>query len=357
MAKRNRAQKLVAALLLSASLSIAPLTAPLAVADADNAARIVSGKSSWLQKSKKDPPEINFPVNAEWDLNSFYFQLQYGKFGAIANVVASTVGEFTSEPSKDLFFQVNLDVDGDNKGDYSLSTRGIDFIQKPAAGYSEFVNGVPFIKSGGQLSLECSTRLYRTDKRFVLMISLAGNCLKRFPRLGIQVETRDSNGVIDSIPSTAQGFLSVSTRYYDGWKCNQANRGLERRNLIDAKTKYSTCVQKNGAWLWVGKPTKPPRTSFEFLTEKAVWNCKLRRSAFVRLADSNRTLIIESGGLGLPTSSLTCVFKQLNMPSWVRSRIGSTRAIDGEKSASWSGYTAFWNYHPDDGLNITVTKK
>lgn len=348
MANRKRTQRLIAALLLSTTLSISPLTAPLAVADAE---------SSWLQKSKKDPAEINFPVNAEWDLNSFYFQLQYGHFGAIATIVASTVGEFTSEPSRDLFFQVNLDVDGDNKGDYSLSTRGIDFIQKPTAGYSEGVNGLPFINSGGQLSLECSTSLYRIGKRFVLNITADGKCLKRFPRLGIQVQTRDGNGVIDSIPSAAQGFLSVSTRYYDGWKCNQANRGLERRNLINAKTKYSTCVQKNSSWRWVGKPTKPPRTSFKFLTRKAVWNCELRRSAYVRLADSNRTLVIESGGLGLPISSLNCAFKQLNMPSWVRSRIGSTRALDGEKSASWSGYKAFWTYHPEDGLNMTVTKK
>lgn len=31
-----------------------------------------------------------------------------------------------------------------------------------------------------------------------------------------------------------------------------------------------------------------------------------------------------------------------------------TRALDGTLNASWADYEAFWNYHPDSGMNLTV---
>lgn len=48
-----------------------------------------------------------------------------------------------------------------------------------------------------------------------------------------------------------------------------------------------------------------------------------------------------------------CVFRELDVPSYVIDHIGHTRALDGTQSDAWSGMNARWNYHPDHGMNIT----
>lgn len=39
----------------------------------------------------------------------------------------------------------------------------------------------------------------------------------------------------------------------------------------------------------------------------------------------------------------------------VISRMSATRALDGMQDGQWEGISASWTYHPDDGLNITLT--
>jgi len=41
--------------------------------------------------------------------------------------------------------------------------------------------------------------------------------------------------------------------------------------------------------------------------------------------------------------------------SQVISRMSATRALDGMQDGQWEGISASWTYHPDDGLNITLT--
>ena len=42
------------------------------------------------------------------------------------------------------------------------------------------------------------------------------------------------------------------------------------------------------------------------------------------------------------------------MPDAVRQHVSTTRALDGQQTDSWTGYTARWTYHPDDGLQMTI---
>jgi hypothetical protein len=55
-----------------------------------------------------------------------------------------------------------------------------------------------------------------------------------------------------------------------------------------------------------------------------------------------------------------CVLTRLEAPRAVVARVEVTRALDGMQEASWSGpdgsYEAFWNYHSDSGLNITIAE-
>jgi hypothetical protein len=48
------------------------------------------------------------------------------------------------------------------------------------------------------------------------------------------------------------------------------------------------------------------------------------------------------------------VLGKLHTPDSVTSRIEATRALDGRLTATWSGLSASWGYHPDLGLDIVI---
>ncbi|MEN9953852.1 MAG: hypothetical protein RL028_454 [Actinomycetota bacterium] len=89
---------------------------------------------------------------------------------------------------------------------------------------------------------------------------------------------------------------------------------------------------------------------------KKTWG--LARAA---LQDSGKTLNIDGYGLGYSeiefnASDWACVVSALKMPSSVLNKIGQTRALDGMVSAKFGKVSAFWTYHPDDGLDITFSR-
>jgi hypothetical protein len=47
----------------------------------------------------------------------------------------------------------------------------------------------------------------------------------------------------------------------------------------------------------------------------------------------------------------------LDAPESVVAQMGSTRALDGTRDASFDGMTATWTYHTDDGLEVIVTDR
>jgi hypothetical protein len=50
-----------------------------------------------------------------------------------------------------------------------------------------------------------------------------------------------------------------------------------------------------------------------------------------------------------------CVLDATRAPGWVYSAVDNTRAIDGVQTAEWRGLTARWTYHPDHGLDMTIS--
>jgi hypothetical protein len=73
-----------------------------------------------------------------------------------------------------------------------------------------------------------------------------------------------------------------------------------------------------------------------------------------RVEDGGQTLTMTVGGAYMSAGTLACVFDQLGVPAAVRDHVSTTRALDGQQTDSWAGYTARWTYHPDDGLQITI---
>lgn len=80
--------------------------------------------------------------------------------------------------------------------------------------------------------------------------------------------------------------------------------------------------------------------------------------AFVYTADGGRTLIVDTEGeedfAGATIEQVACVLVELGVPTSVTTRMQNTRALDGQQTASWDGYTVTWSYHPDTGLDLII---
>ncbi len=76
------------------------------------------------------------------------------------------------------------------------------------------------------------------------------------------------------------------------------------------------------------------------------------------IGDNGSTITLDTEGdedySGDDLTEVACVLTALETPDRVISRIDQTRAIDGTLDASWGDYEAFWNYHPDSGMTLTL---
>lgn len=103
-------------------------------------------------------------------------------------------------------------------------------------------------------------------------------------------------------------------------------------------------ISKNGGVL----PTTSDKASFDQIRS----DCSV--VAGYQVEDNGQTLVLTVGGAYMSTSTADCVFTKLSVPDAVRQHVATTRALDGQQTDSWSGYTARWTYHPDDGLQMTI---
>lgn len=148
----------------------------------------------------------------------------------------------------------------------------------------------------------------------------------------------------------------------------EADAIAEEKKLLAAKKLSIVCSKGSVKKVVKGDPPKCP-SGFSFggnsyLTYKAFATCKLYKKdsfwAGARLSDATRTLELLRYGKGfmlghLNDNDFNCAMKILNVSSAVKSKIFSTRAIDGQQTAKVGSMTANWTYHPDNGLNISFT--
>lgn len=84
-------------------------------------------------------------------------------------------------------------------------------------------------------------------------------------------------------------------------------------------------------------------------------------SSDVRVGDGGDTLSIDRAGAEvMPGATMTqfeCVLDELDVPAAVRDHIDSTRALDGYQEDSFDEFALGWTYHPDDGVNMTITRE
>jgi hypothetical protein len=74
------------------------------------------------------------------------------------------------------------------------------------------------------------------------------------------------------------------------------------------------------------------------------------------VTDNGKTLIMQTGASGISIDHLGCVLEKLGASDAIVQHMNTTRALDGQQTDSWAGLSARWTYHPDNGLQITITK-
>ena len=156
----------------------------------------------------------------------------------------------------------------------------------------------------------------------------------------------------------------------------KAKRDLEEVAKLEAaqlaaKKLTITCVKGKQTKKVTGDPPSCPagykNPSSSFATFQAFSNCGLYKMDAVlggaQLRDGGRTLILDGvKDFGSEFNSLSdydyrCAAKVMKMPAYIESRVGSTRALDGIQTAQWGKISAFWNFHPDNGLDITFNTR
>lgn len=80
----------------------------------------------------------------------------------------------------------------------------------------------------------------------------------------------------------------------------------------------------------------------------------------VSVEDGGFTLIIkramaeEDPGIG--GEELGCLFEALQIPASVVSRVQTTSSLSGLQDGEWDGFTAFWTFHVEEGLHMTISQ-
>lgn len=119
--------------------------------------------------------------------------------------------------------------------------------------------------------------------------------------------------------------------------------------------KFYTC--RKNKWD-SGTTATPLRTTF---AKCKLWKANRIGFPVVAIEDGGQTLSMDGIGKyaileeGLTFADMLCALAGAKAPSYVRTQIENTRAIDGMQEATWGNYKALWNYHPDDGASLIIT--
>ncbi|MGN7149279.1 hypothetical protein ACTHQ6_09845 [Arthrobacter sp. SAFR-179] len=98
-----------------------------------------------------------------------------------------------------------------------------------------------------------------------------------------------------------------------------------------------------------------------YILKEAATHCGVPHDADAKLGDNDTSLTLNGKGkedllTGLPDSMFDCILKAAKTPDYVRSQMGSTRALDGTQHASWDKISASWTYHPNTGLDVVLNE-
>ena len=296
----------------------------------------------YFQYSSADTKNAEGPISAAYDISEF--QMGIANDSELQFYILTKGGVTESDAMPPAFFEVRLDVDLDRQVDYVLNSDGLSLN-------SVDTSAAHALDAFGDTLTDCEPYAWVTSDGDAVGFSAYPSCFSSLGSyINVQVAVKSANGVWDQQPEGTT-FLKWKTSWLAGQVCNASKS--KTKKTYDGKTYI--CVLKSGKWSYQSYASYALALS-KYLTERAYYACRLEGVYGAELQDGGKTLSIDSAYLyGLDDSQFTCVEKYLAMPASVKNHIGMTRALDGIQKDSWTHMSAFWNYHPDSGLDITFT--
>ena len=77
----------------------------------------------------------------------------------------------------------------------------------------------------------------------------------------------------------------------------------------------------------------------------------------IELADGGKSLLFSDVKYDAGVKAIACMFVQLKTSEALVSNLDSTTAMMGRQSAEDHGLKYEWSYHPDNGINMTITEE
>lgn len=246
----------------------------------------------------------------------------------------------TSDLSDTSYVELLLDTNLDKVADFSVR-----FVNKPDATYA---HGHVVLDSQGQIVPGCQPYIWANGTSFAT--SFNKDCLSPKSEINVSLKATSDGTNFDLLPDNS-AWKKFKTQYMQAATCNSSTKS---KKLTYESVTY-ICLKSGSKYVWANYGPIAAKSA-KWLTEKSFYLCNLGGKYGVSLEDGGKTLTLDGvGKYSITESDFQCAAKALGMPASVDRRIGFTRALDGMQEARWGKINAFWNYHPDSGLNITFS--
>ena len=81
----------------------------------------------------------------------------------------------------------------------------------------------------------------------------------------------------------------------------------------------------------------------------------------IQVSDDGESMFLDGSGeddySSLGAVEQFCILAQLDVPEIIITRMNATNALMGAQTGEWDGITASWTYHPNNGLDVSLSKK
>lgn len=287
-------------------------------------------------------PDKQTPAGMTADFNITEVQAGINADDEFEIYVLTKGGVRTSMLQGSAEFLLYIDTDLDKVADYTLTSKGENSVATMSAR--------SLTRKDGTVLPDCQAYGWPTSNGDAYGWQVPKSCI--FPRetINFYFTASQDGSTFDRYPDGSK-WWNIKTNFFKAEPCASYLNGDKRTYL---GTKY-VCKKSGGSWKWMNWG-KIAAAQSKYKTEKAFYICNLGNKAGALLEDSGRTLTLDGAYKYIITESdFNCVTNAMGVPASVLRKIAMTRALDGTLDARWSNINAFWNYHPDSGLNITFS--
>jgi hypothetical protein len=239
-------------------------------------------------------------------------------------------------------FTLQIDVNLDKVADYTMTSQGEQS--------GTVMSDRAIIKIDGSVLADCESYGWVSPSGDAYGWQIPKSCIYPLGTINFSVSATADGVVVDRYPDGTK-WWNVKTNFFKAEPCASYLNGDKRTYL---GTTY-VCKKSGGSWKWLNWG-KLAASQSKLLTEKAFYSCNLGNKFGALLEDKGRTLTLDGAYKYIITeANYNCVTRAMGVPASVLRKISMTRALDGTLEAKWGKINAFWNYHPDSGLNITFS--